>query len=73
MYAPESFEDAVRGLADGCRTLDVITMGNMIGDLVIKISDGLSAKVVRESEGGAVKEVKRIRAWGNIIGREEEW
>jgi len=30
-------------------------------------------RIIRESEGGAVKGVKRIRAWGNIIGREEEW
>ena len=46
-------------------------MGNMIGDLLIKY--GLSARIIRECEGGVVKEVKRIRAWGNIIGREEEW
>jgi len=43
----------------------------MIGDLLIKY--GLSARIIRECEGGVVKEVKRIRAWGNIIGREEEW
>jgi len=66
-YAPESFSEAARDLADGCRTLDVVTMSNMVGDLLIK--HGLSARIVRESEGGAVKDVKRIRAWGNIIGR----
>jgi len=70
-YAPESFYEAARDLADGCRTLDVVTVGNTIGDLVIEY--GLSARIVRQSEGGAVKEVKRIPAWGNIIGREEEW
>ena len=58
---------------DGCRTLDVVTMGNMVGDLLIRVEYGTSAKIVRESEGGVVKEVKRIRAWGNIIRREEEW
>ena len=30
-------------------------------------------RIVRECEGGLVKEVKKIRAWGNIIGREDEW
>jgi hypothetical protein len=70
-YDPESFNEAARDLANGCRTLTVVTMGNMAGDLLIK--RGLSARIVRECEGGSVKEVKRIRAWGNIIGREEEW
>jgi hypothetical protein len=70
-YDPESFNEAARDLANGCRTLTVVTMGNMTGDLLIK--RGLSARIVRECEGGSVKEVKRIRAWGNIIGREEEW
>jgi len=70
-YAPKSFNKAARDLADRCRTLDVVTVGGMIGGLLIK--HGLSRRIVRESERGAVKEVKRIRAWGNIIGREEEW
>jgi hypothetical protein len=70
-YHPESFSEAARDLANGCRTLTVVTMGNMAGDLLIIC--GLSARIVRECEGGSVKEVKRIRAWGNIIGREEEW
>ena len=70
-YAPESFDEAARDLANGCRTLTVVTMGKFPGKLVIH--DGLSAMIVRECEGGSVKEVKRIRAWGNIIGREEEW
>ena len=70
-YAPESFNEAARDLADGCRTLDVVTVGSMIGDLLIK--NRLSARIVRESEGGVVKEVRRIRAWGNLVGREEEW
>ena len=70
-YAPRSFNQAARDLADGCRTLEVVTMGNIIGGLLIQ--HGLSGRIIRESEGGAVKGVKRIRAWGNIIGREEEW
>ena len=70
-YAPESFNEAARDLANGCRTLTVVTMGNITGKLVIR--DGLSARIIRECEGGLVKEVKRIRAWGNVIGREEEW
>jgi hypothetical protein len=70
-YAPKSFNEAARDLANGCRTLTVVTMGNIVGDLLIH--DGISARIVRECEGGSVKEVKRIRAWGNIIGREEEW
>ncbi|KAF8963429.1 hypothetical protein BDZ97DRAFT_1919861 [Flammula alnicola] len=70
-YAPETFDEAARDLADGCRTLDIVTMGNIFGELLIK--GGLSAKIIRECDGGAVKELKRIRAWGNIIGKEEEW
>ena len=70
-YAPESFNEAARDLANGCRTLAVVTMGKFSGTL--RIRDGLSARIIRECEGGLVKEVKRIRAWGNIIGREEEW
>ncbi|KAF8963403.1 hypothetical protein BDZ97DRAFT_1661726 [Flammula alnicola] len=70
-YAPETFDEAARDLADGCRTLDIVTMGNIFGELLIE--GGLSAKIIRKCDGGAVKEVKRIRAWGNIIGKEEEW
>ncbi|KAF8954053.1 hypothetical protein BDZ97DRAFT_1928947 [Flammula alnicola] len=70
-YAPETFDEAARDLADGCRTLAIVTMGNIFGELLIK--GGPSAKIIREYDGGAVKEVKRIRAWGNIIGKEEEW
>ncbi|KAG6835358.1 hypothetical protein H0H93_002193 [Arthromyces matolae] len=70
-YGPSSSDQAMHDLADGCRTLETITFGNMIGDLLIK--DGVSARIVRDTEGGSVKEVRKIRAWGNIIGREEEW
>ena len=70
-YAPESFEDAVRDLANGCQTLDTVTVGNAIDDFLIR--HGLSMRVVRERQGGAVKELKRVRAWGGIIGREDEW
>jgi hypothetical protein len=71
LYAPESFDDAAQDLANGCRTLVVVTMGGRVGSFLIP--HGLSARIIRECEGGLVKEVKRIRAWGNIIGREEEW
>lgn len=70
-YAPETFEEAVRDLADGCRTLDVVTMSDSFGELLI--GHGLSAKIVRECDGGAVKELRRNRPWGNIVGKEEEW
>ena len=70
-YEPESFNQAVRDLGDGCRTLTVITMSNFVGKLVLQY--GLSARIIRECEGGLVKEIKRIRPWGNIIGRENEW
>jgi hypothetical protein len=46
-------------------------MGNAIGDFLIQ--DGLSMRIVRERPGGEVKELRRVRAWGNMIGREEEW
>jgi hypothetical protein len=61
----------VRDLANGCRTLDTVTMSKEIGNLLIK--DGLSVRVVRERLGGEVKQLRSVRAWGNIIGREEEW
>jgi hypothetical protein len=72
-YAPESFEEAVHDLADGCRTLNIVTMSDNFGKLLIR--DGLSAKIVRECDvnGGAVKALKRILPRGNIIGKEEEW
>jgi hypothetical protein len=70
-YAPENFNRAARDLANGCRTLTVVTMNDVAGKFTIV--DGLSARIVRVCEGGSVKEVKRIRAWGNLIGREEEW
>ena len=70
-YAPESFDEAAQDLANGCRTLAVITVGGRVGRLLRDC--GLSARIIRECEGGMVKEVKRIQAWGNIIGREEEW
>jgi hypothetical protein len=70
-YAPETFDEAARDLANGCRTLNVVTMGNILGELSIK--DGLSRKVVRECDGGTVKELKKTRALGSIIGREDEW
>ena len=37
------------------------------------IVNGMSAKIVRACEGGVVKEVTRIRPWGNIVGKENEW
>ncbi|KIM36808.1 hypothetical protein M413DRAFT_31425 [Hebeloma cylindrosporum] len=70
-YVPETFDEAARDLANGCRTLDVVTMGNMFGELSIR--DGLSRKIVRECDGGTVKELIKTRALGNIIGREDEW
>lgn len=70
-YAPETFDEAARDLANGCRTLDVVTMGNIFGELSIK--DGLSRKVVRECNRGTIKELKKTKALGNIIGREDEW
>ena len=70
-YTPKSFTEFARDLANGCRTLTVVTIGDFSGNLLIE--DGLSARIVRECEGGLVREVRRIRAWGNIIGREEEW
>jgi len=70
-YAPETFDEAARDLANNCRTLSVVTMGNALGELLIK--NGLSRKVVRECDGGTVKLLKKIRALGSIIGREDEW
>ena len=70
-YAPETFDEVARDLANGCRTLNVVTMGNILGELSIK--DGLSRKVVRECDGGTVRQLKKTRALGNIIGREDEW
>jgi hypothetical protein len=72
-YAPESFNEAARDLANGCRTLTVITMSDTSVLGKHAIGGGLSARIVRDCEGGLVKEIKRIRAWGSIIGREEEW
>jgi hypothetical protein len=70
-YTPESFDEAARDLGNGCRTLTVVTMGNLAGALPIR--NGLSARIIREFEGGLVKEVEWIQPWGNIIGREDEW
>ena len=58
-------------MANGCHTLNVVTMGNVFGELSIK--DGLSRRVVRECDGGTVKELKKTRALGSIIRREDEW
>ena len=35
-YAPETFDEAARDLANGYRTLNVVTMGNVFGVLSIK-------------------------------------
>jgi hypothetical protein len=70
-YEPESFNQAVRDLGNGCRTLIVVTMSNFAGKLIIE--NELGARIIRECEGDIVKEIKRIRPWGNIIGRENEW
>ena len=70
-YAPENFNRAARDLANGCRTLNVVTMSNVAGRF--SIVQGMSVKIVRVCEGGSVKEMKKIRPWGNIIGKEEEW
>jgi hypothetical protein len=68
-YAPESFEVAAWDLANGCLTLDTVTMGETIGQLLIP--DGLSMRIVRERPRAEVKELRRVCAWGNMIGREE--
>jgi hypothetical protein len=70
-YTPKSFNEAAHDLADGCRTLNIVTMSDSFGEL--SINEGLSAKIVRECDGGAVKELRRIQPRGNIIGKEEEW
>ena len=71
-YAPETFDEAARDLANGCRTLNVVTIGiSVFGQVSIK--DELSRKIVRECDGGTVKQLKKIRALGSIIGREDEW
>jgi hypothetical protein len=70
-YAPKTFDEAVRDLANGCRTLNVVAMGNDVGEL--SISDGMSRRVVRECDGGRVKHLKKTKHFGSIIGREDEW
>ncbi|KIM36825.1 hypothetical protein M413DRAFT_31439 [Hebeloma cylindrosporum] len=70
-YASESFDEAARDLANGCCTLDVVTMGNIFAKF--SIMDGLSRKIVRKCDGGEVKQLIKTRALGNIISREDEW
>ncbi|KAF8904061.1 hypothetical protein CPB84DRAFT_1773292 [Gymnopilus junonius] len=75
-YAPRSFEECATDLANGCRTLDTITMcAHDVGDLLIKFHDdkSVSARVEREFAGGPVRKVRKARAWGRTVGREEEW
>ncbi|KAG6855981.1 hypothetical protein H0H87_008694 [Tephrocybe sp. NHM501043] len=71
-YRPKSFHQAVFDLANGCRTLETVNFCSSIGDLLMR--GGVSGVIIRETEGGFVKEVKRINAsWGNMVGREEDW
>lgn len=70
-YSPRSFDECVKDLANGCPTLEIITAGDKAGQFLIP--DGLSARIEREFERGPVRKVKRVKAWGSIIGREEEW
>ncbi|KAG6826005.1 hypothetical protein H0H92_001470 [Tricholoma furcatifolium] len=68
-YRPPSFDEAVRDLANGCPTLETVTFSNMIP--AASMMRGLSARIFREPVGGLMKEARRIRAWGNIMGMEE--
>jgi hypothetical protein len=72
-YALESFKVAVQDLANGCWTLDTVTIGNDLGEFWIEDGNGFSMRVVRERLGGPVKGLRRILEWRNMIGKEEEW
>ncbi|KAG6816864.1 hypothetical protein H0H93_007678 [Arthromyces matolae] len=69
-YAPLSFDQAVYDLASGCSTLERVTFGYTFGTLLTM--GGVSGRVIR-GEDGEVKEVQRVAAWANGIGKEEDW
>ena len=67
----ESLGAVARDFANGCRTLDTITFGITLRYMLAR--DGLSLRVMREKPGEEVKELRKVWAMGNVIGREEEW
>jgi hypothetical protein len=68
-YTPDDFEEAVRDLGNGCRTLQTISLSSRLAEW---FPDDRTARIIR-SERGEVEEVIMHRWRGRVIGREQEW
>lgn len=66
-----TFDETARDFENGCRTVEVVTMGNTLNEL--SVSNGLRREIVRECDKGVVTQLRKTKALGNIIGREDQW
>jgi hypothetical protein len=70
-YAPQSLEEALYDLGNGCRTLEQIRVSNHLGELFHE--KDTTATIIRDGPAGPVKDLKIRKGWGRLIGREDEW
>jgi hypothetical protein len=70
-YAPQSLEEAMNDLGNGCRTLERIRISHIPSALFELHEEGV--KIIREEGGGRVIDLKMKKGWGRLIGREDEW
>jgi hypothetical protein len=69
-YAPQSLEEAMNDLGNGCRTLERIRI------ILIPIAQfelHEEGVIIREEAGGRVIDLKMKKGWGRLIGCEDEW
>ena len=71
LYAPESFEQAARDLAQGCSSLQMIRMQAFL--IYRDNATDLACQVIRDGDTGNVTDIDMQRNGWMTIGREEEW
>ena len=71
LYAPESFEQAARDLAQCCSSLQMIRMQAFLG--YRDDPSDLACQVIRDGDTGNVTDIDTQRNGWMTIGREEEW
>lgn len=68
-YSPDNFERAVLDLANGCRTLETISLCSRLTEW---LAGDRTARIIR-NEDGTVDTMVMSKQRGRVIGREYDW
>lgn len=69
LYKPQSAEEAMYDIANGCHQLERICSSSHIGHLFH--GRDRAATIIRDGPGGPVKDLRISKGWGRLIGRED--